>query len=221
VNRATQTLSESGACGWCHLSQQAAAQAVQNFPAFSCMNGINTMIRPHRGDLVSSFTMSSAVSDPSTPLSTLSATHTVQPSTARYVLHVSSIGKRLTSTSRRASQDSLAELRLLGNIIQSSIEQIEAVAISNNFTFPSQDSPFNFKSEAPCFHPAIDSAGMLITSAAAQLMALVRPAPRTIADISMQVKLLVSLATDHCSRYENYEVPCFHRNPHCSQHAYC
>ena len=38
-------------------------------------------------------------------------------------------------------------------------------------------------------HPAILSAGSLITSAAAQLMTLVRPAPLTVFDVSMQVLL--------------------------------
>jgi hypothetical protein len=40
-------------------------------------------------------------------------------------------------------------------------------------------------------HPAIQSAGSLITSAAAQLMTLVRPAPLTILDITLQVSLNV------------------------------
>ena len=40
-------------------------------------------------------------------------------------------------------------------------------------------------------HPAILSAGSLITSAAAQLMTLVRPAPQTVFDIMMQVTLSV------------------------------
>jgi hypothetical protein len=36
-------------------------------------------------------------------------------------------------------------------------------------------------------HPAIQSAGSLIASAAAQLITLVRPAPLTLLDISTQV----------------------------------
>jgi hypothetical protein len=92
---------------------------------------------------------------------------------------------------RRVSQDALAELKALGNIIQSSIQQIEEVVTANSFTFPSSDSTFSpwfsLKSEAPRMHPAIQSAGSLIVSAAAQLMTLVRPAPQTALDISMQV----------------------------------
>jgi hypothetical protein len=84
-------------------------------------------------------------------------------------------------------QDALAELKALSNIIQSSIEQIEAVVTANSFTFPSPDLTFSIESEAPRMHPAIQSAGLLITSAAAQLITLVRPAPRTILDSTNQV----------------------------------
>jgi hypothetical protein len=89
------------------------------------------------------------------------------------------------------SRDSLAELKTLGNIIQSSIEQIEAVVSANSFTFPSPDSTFSPESDAPLKHPAIQSAGSLITSAAAQLTALVRPAPFSVLDTSTQVSLEV------------------------------
>jgi len=91
----------------------------------------------------------------------------------------------------RTSQDALAELKTLANIIQSSVEQIEAVITANSFNFPSPESTFTFESEAPRMHPAIQSAGLLITSAAAQLMTLVRPAPLTILDTTLQVRLKV------------------------------
>ena len=92
---------------------------------------------------------------------------------------------------RRVAQDALAELKALASIIQSSIQQIEEVVTANSFTFPSPDSTFSPESEAPRMHPAIQSAGSLIISAAAQLMTLVRPAPLSLLDISMQVSLNV------------------------------
>jgi hypothetical protein len=82
-------------------------------------------------------------------------------------------------------------LKALANIIQSSIQQIEEVVTANSFTFPSPNSTFSPESEAPRMHPAIQSAGSLIISAAAQLMTLVRPAPLTLLDISNQVSLNV------------------------------
>jgi hypothetical protein len=85
----------------------------------------------------------------------------------------------------------LAELKALANIILSSVEQIEAVVTANSFTFPSSDSSFSLESEAPRMHPDVHSASSLITSAAAQLTALVRPAPLTVFDVMMQVKLNV------------------------------
>ena len=91
--------------------------------------------------------------------------------------------------SHSTPRDALAELKALSAIVQSSIEQIEGVVSANSFTFPSPDSTFSPESEAPRLHPAIQSAGALITSAAAQLITIVRPAPLTLFDITMQVKL--------------------------------
>jgi hypothetical protein len=87
------------------------------------------------------------------------------------------------------SLDGLAELKALGNIIQSSIEQIEAVVSANSFVFPSPDSTFNLESDAPHRHPDIQSATTLITSAASQLIARARPAPLSVLDSSTQVNL--------------------------------
>ena len=92
----------------------------------------------------------------------------------------------------RALPDGLAELKALANIIQSSIEQIEATVTTNSFNYPSSDSIFSPETEAPRMDPAIISAGSLITSAAAQLMTLVRPAPLTLFDVTMQVTLSVT-----------------------------
>ncbi|KAI0265261.1 S-adenosyl-L-methionine-dependent methyltransferase [Russula aff. rugulosa BPL654] len=89
----------------------------------------------------------------------------------------------------------LAELKALANIIQSSIEQIEATVTTNSFTYPSSGSTFSLETEAPRMHPAIMSAGSLITSAAAQLITLVRPAPLTLFDITMQLHLSSALRT--------------------------
>ena len=135
--------------------------------------------------------MSLSVSDP-TPLSPQPAISTIQPSTARYVARTPSTLKVIDNALRlRASQDALVELKTLANIIQSSVEQIEAVVTANSFNFPSPESTFTFESEAPRMHPAIQSAGLLITSAAAQLMTLVRPAPLTLLDTTLQVRLKV------------------------------
>ena len=94
-------------------------------------------------------------------------------------------------------QDAIAELKALANIIQSSIEQIEEVTTAKFFTFPSPDLTFSLESEAPRMDPAIQTAGSLIVSAAAQLITLVRPASLTLLDISTQVSLEV------CRRYRS------------------
>jgi hypothetical protein len=108
----------------------------------------------------------------------------------------------------RASQDALAELKALINIMQSSVEQIEATVTANSLNFPSPDSQFSFESEAPRMHPAIQSAGALITSAASQLITLVRPAPLTLLDLTLQVKPTVHRGSEYCS-------PKAHKVPRC------
>lgn len=97
----------------------------------------------------------------------------------------------------RMSQDVLAELKTLANIIQSSIDSIEATVTSNAFIFPSSDVPFSLESEAPRMHPSIQSAGSLIASASAQLMTLVRPAPLVVLDVVMQVNRIIPATISH------------------------
>ena len=121
----------------------------------------------------------------------------------------------------RASQDALAELKNLANIIQSSIQQIEADITAKSLNFPSPESTFSLESEAPRMHLAIQSTGLIITSAAAQLMTLVRPAPLTLFDTAMQVRLKVSQALDYYSRRWNNEVPRFYCNADRDQHTCC
>ena len=95
----------------------------------------------------------------------------------------------LSSIFERAPQEVLAELKALANIIQSSIDNIEAVVNDNSLVLPSTNVPFSLESEAPRMHPSIQFSGSLITSAAAQLMTLVRPAPLVVLDTMMQVNL--------------------------------
>ena len=166
--------------------------------------------------------MSLSVPD-QTPLSSESqpARSTIQPSAARYVTRTPSMLKVFDiALLLRASKDALMELKNLANIIQSSVEQIDAVITTNSFSFPSPESTFSLESEAPRMHPAIQSAGLLITSAAAQLMTLVRPAPLTLLDTAMQVKLKVSQSRLSLMTSNN-EVPRFYRNAHCDRHACC
>jgi hypothetical protein len=166
-------------------------------------------------------TMSLSVLDP-TPLSSQPAISTFQTSTARYVARIPSILKVFHSALLiRASQDALVQLKSLANIIQSSVEQIEAVSTANSFDFPSPESIFSPESEAPRMHPAIQSAGQLITSAAAQLMTLVRPAPLTLLDTVLQVRLNASQTMDNHSQRWNIEVPSFYCHTYCGQHACC
>ena len=81
----------------------------------------------------------------------------------------------------------MGDLKKLANIIQSSVDKVEELVIANAFVLPSSNAPFSLESEASRMHPSIQSAGSLITSAAAQIMTLVRPAPLVVLDVVMQV----------------------------------
>jgi hypothetical protein len=96
----------------------------------------------------------------------------------------------------RVSPNVLADLKALANIIQTSVEQIEAAVAASSLTIPSPDSTFTIESEEPRMNPDILTAGSLITSAAGQLMTLVRPAPLMIIDMMMQVRLNVLLCDE-------------------------
>ena len=99
------------------------------------------------------------------------------------------------------------------------MEQIEATVNANSFTFPSPYLPFSPESEMPRMHSDIRLAGSLITSAAAQLITLVRPAPLTLLDVMMQVKLIAH-RRGHFS-HENNEVPRLYCHKDCDQHTRC
>jgi hypothetical protein len=86
----------------------------------------------------------------------------------------------------------LGELKTLANIIQSSVDKIEEVLSANAFVLPSSNA---LESEAARMHPGIQSAGSLITSAAAQLMTLVRPAPFVVSDIALQFHVSTAMRT--------------------------
>ncbi|KAF8498128.1 O-methyltransferase, partial [Russula emetica] len=73
--------------------------------------------------------------------------------------------------------------------------QIEADLSTNTLTFPSPDSTFSLEFDAPRMHPDIQSAGSLITSAAAQLISLARPAQMTLMEISLQFHVSTALRT--------------------------
>ncbi|KAH9024028.1 S-adenosyl-L-methionine-dependent methyltransferase [Lactarius deliciosus] len=100
-----------------------------------------------------------------------------------------------STTTNDSATGVLAELKALANIIQSSVDDIEAAVNTNAFVLPSSNQPFNLQSEAPHMHPSLQSAGSLITSAAAQLMTLVRPAPLVVLDVVMQFHVSTAMRT--------------------------
>lgn len=124
----------------------------------------------------------------SLPASDPTSTSTAQNLATGYISHYTTVDELSDNVLlERGSQNVLADLKALSNIIQSSIEQIETAVTANSLTLPSPDSAFTLESEGPCMHPAVLAAGSLISSAAGQLLAVARPAPLVIMDTMMQV----------------------------------
>lgn len=80
-----------------------------------------------------------------------------------------------------------SELRALSNLIQSSVEKIEAALASRSQTFPSMDDPFTLESEAVRMSPDVLGPGSIIIAAAAQLISCVRVPALTVLTTCGQV----------------------------------
>jgi hypothetical protein len=89
--------------------------------------------------------------------------------------------------------DALTELKTLAAIITDSISTIERSLKDSSLTYPSLHAPFTPESEAARSIPEVQTAGGNIISAAAQLIAIVRPPPLTMIAHSQQASL-ISLA---------------------------
>lgn len=90
-------------------------------------------------------------------------------------------------------------MKSLASIIQSSVDKIEEVLNDNALVLPSSNAPFSLESESPRMHPSIQSAGSLITSAAAQLLTLGGSAPLVVLDVMMQVNQTALVTITHSS----------------------
>jgi hypothetical protein len=117
------------------------------------------------------------------------------------------------------SQDRLGEMKALLSIIQSSVNKIEEGLTANAAVLPPSNTPYSLESESPLLHPSVQSAGALITSAAAQLMTLVAPAPLVIGDMVTQVNRIIVVAVTHFS--DCYKALCYRCNAYCSEHSCC
>lgn len=81
----------------------------------------------------------------------------------------------------------------LVNLISESANKVERNCAQRGVDLPTLDDPFTPESELPRLDPDVLEATSLIVTAAAQLIALVRPAPATIVKTVMQVRRLIYL----------------------------
>ena len=83
----------------------------------------------------------------------------------------------------------IAELRALANLINSSLDKMEASLVSRSQTFPSPDEPFNPATEAARMAPDVSEQVSIIVAAASQLTAAVRIPGSALSYNSMAVRI--------------------------------
>lgn len=80
-----------------------------------------------------------------------------------------------------------SELRALADVLKSNIDQLLETIESRGQVYPSLNEPWTPESEAPRTAPDVLALGDIIVSAAAQLIATVRPTPTTPLITALQV----------------------------------
>jgi hypothetical protein len=84
-------------------------------------------------------------------------------------------------------------LRALSAIISNGINTIDTTCTDLKLQFPSPDDPFTPSSHAPHLDPKIIEASSAVISATTQIAAIVRPAPVTVFQSALQVRLFVCI----------------------------
>jgi hypothetical protein len=83
-------------------------------------------------------------------------------------------------------------MNALVKLITDSVAKVDKFCGANNIKLPSLDEPFTLESEAPRMQPEVSEAVSNIISAAAQLIAVVRPAPITVMTTAIQVRVVLA-----------------------------
>ncbi|KAF8953241.1 O-methyltransferase [Flammula alnicola] len=81
----------------------------------------------------------------------------------------------------------------LVKLIADSVAKVDSFCASHNVKLPSLDEPFTLESEGPRMLPEVSEAVSHIVSAAAQLIAIVQPAPVTLMTTAIQVHVSSAL----------------------------
>jgi hypothetical protein len=88
---------------------------------------------------------------------------------------------------RSQAIDALAQLKKLSELIQKSIEDVEAVITAKGLKFPSPSTPFTLASEAPRNIPEVAHSISIMVAAAFQLISVAQPPNVTVATTALQV----------------------------------
>jgi len=93
--------------------------------------------------------------------------------------------------------DTISLLRTLSKIISDGVDKIDQSCTQSQLKFPSLDEPFTPAHHASHLDPQISEAVSIIVAAAAQITAIVRPAPVSLLTSAAQVCGLLVL---YCAR---------------------
>lgn len=77
----------------------------------------------------------------------------------------------------------------LAKLISESVTKVDQLCTAQGIDFPSLDAPFTTESESIKLHPEVSEAANYIISAAAQLIAILRPAPVTLSTSAIHVRV--------------------------------
>lgn len=76
----------------------------------------------------------------------------------------------------------------LAKLISESVAKVDGFCVAQGINFPSLDEPFTIESESIKLHPEVSEAVNYIISAAAQLIAILRPVPVTLSTSAIHVR---------------------------------
>ncbi|PPQ92437.1 hypothetical protein CVT25_008658 [Psilocybe cyanescens] len=81
----------------------------------------------------------------------------------------------------------------LAKLISESVAKVDGFCVAQGINFPSLDEPFTIESESIKLHPEVSEAVNYIISAAAQLIAILRPVPVTLSTSAIHVHVSSAL----------------------------
>lgn len=95
----------------------------------------------------------------------------------------------------------VSKLRALANLISDTVAAIEQYCALKDVVVPDLDAPFSLQSEGPLMDPEIAGLATNVVAAAAQLSAILKPAPMGALLTALQVRIYNIFSQFHTHNY--------------------